>query len=155
MSTFVDTSVVVKNTLGQPIIGANVRIRRTEPNNEACGATNSPDGFLSFWCKADEPGLPPARLHIECPGFPTIDQPISITPTMGMIHVELGGSGLPQPTPNPVPPPGPPPQPPSPAPITIGDLHLEIRNNDFVDKYGRPTCLSGIDRFNVPRMWLD
>lgn len=34
-------------------------------------------------------------------------------------------------------------------------LHLEVRGNDFVDAQGQPTCYSGVDRFNVFRLWLD
>lgn len=45
--------------------------------------------------------------------------------------------------------------PPQPPVIVPAQLHLEVRSNDFVDAAGSPTCYSGIDRFNVPRMWLD
>lgn len=43
----------------------------------------------------------------------------------------------------------------SPQPVPSSALHLEVRGHDFVDANGKPTCYSCIDRFNVPRMWMD
>lgn len=89
MSTFVDTSIVLSDTSGKPVCGANFWIRRTEPNNEFCGASNFPDGFASGWIKADEPGLPQAMLTVKAKGYKDISQPIQIHSGMGMIRVTL------------------------------------------------------------------
>jgi len=34
-------------------------------------------------------------------------------------------------------------------------LHLEVRNQDFVDADGQPACYSGVDMFPAFRMWRD
>jgi len=100
MDVFVDTSVVTTDAkTGAPIQCRSFTIRRTPPNNEAAGATNLPDGFASFWCKADRPGLPQAFLNVSADGYqPIVNQPINITVGMGMIRCALEPVALPRPS---------------------------------------------------------
>ena len=96
---FVDTSVVTTDkATGQPVVYADFDIRRVQPHNEACGATNAPDGFASFWCAEDADGIPPAILRIKKAGYQSIERPIAIYPGMGMIRVEMASSGAEKPT---------------------------------------------------------
>ncbi len=94
------------------------------------GYVPSDHGYNYFVCESG-----PGRLILSAKGHKTRDMSVTF-PIPTNINYELEWDGTPD-------------QPSATA------LHLEVRNNDFVDANGDATCYSGIDRFNVPRMWLD